>query len=55
MLVPEIRGHARSVEGLPPDTLNGILQHFFAEIDRKDGKRYEPFFLAANLHWEVFT
>ena len=35
LLVPEERGHPRNVEGLPPDALNVILQHFFAEIDKK--------------------
>ena len=32
---------------LAPDTLDGILQHFFAEINKKDCKDYEPSSLAA--------
>ena len=28
------------VEGLGHDTLDGILQHFLAEINQKDGKDY---------------
>ena len=43
----EKRSHPRRVKGLPPDTLDGILQHFFAEINKKDGKHYEPSSLAA--------
>ena len=30
-----------------PDALDSTLQHFFAEIHKKDGKDYEPCFLAA--------
>ena len=40
------RSPPRSVEGLPPDILNGILQNFFKEIDKKYGKHYEPSSLA---------
>ena len=29
------------------DTLDSILQHFFGEINKKDGKDYEPSSLAA--------
>ena len=39
----EKRSQPRSAEGLPRDTSDGILQHFFAEIDKKDGKHYETF------------
>ena len=39
-----VRGHKRETTqkywGLP-DALDGILQHFFAEINKKDGKTHE--------------
>ena len=38
-----VRGR-KNIEVLAPDTLDSILQHFFAEIDKKDGKDYELFF-----------
>ena len=41
------RDHPKNIEVLAPDTLDSILQHFFAEINKKDGKDYEPSFLAA--------
>ena len=31
----EQRGQAKNIEGLAPDTLNGVHQHFFAEVDKK--------------------
>ena len=37
----------KNIEVLASDTLDSILQHFFAEIGKKDGKDYEPSFLAA--------
>ena len=43
----EKRIHPRSLEGLLPDTLDGILRHFFVETDKKDSKHYEPFSLVA--------
>ena len=36
------RDHPINIELLAPDTLEIILQHFFAEINKKDGKDYEP-------------
>ena len=36
------RDHPKSIEVLAPDTLDSILQHFFTEINKKDGKDYEP-------------
>ena len=41
------RDHPKNIEILAPDTLDSILQHFFAEINKKDGKDYEPSSLAA--------
>ena len=41
------RDHPKNIEVLAPDTLDSILQHFFAEINKKDGKDYDPSFLAA--------
>ena len=40
----------QNIEVLATDTLNSILQHFFAEINEKDGKDYEPssFFFGSN-------
>ena len=39
-------GHKRETTSkilrLVPDTLDGILQHFFAEINKKNGKDCEP-------------
>lgn len=43
----EKRGHPKNIETLAPDTLNNILQNFYAEINKKDGKDYEPSSLAA--------
>ena len=40
-------GHSKNIEVLAPDTLDSILQHFFAEINKKDDKDYEPSSLAA--------
>lgn len=52
----EKRVYPRSSEGLPPDTFDGILQHFFAEISMKDGKHFEHFSLAAiqSFDWQIF-
>ena len=36
------RDHPKLIEVLVPDTLDSILQDFFAEINKKDGKDYEP-------------
>ena len=41
------RDHPKNIEVLAPDTLDSILQHFFAEINKKDGKDYKPSSLAA--------
>ena len=41
------RGHPKNIEVLASDTLDSILQHFFAKINKKDGKDYEPSSLAA--------
>ena len=41
------RDHPKNIEVLAPDTSNSILQHFFAEINKKDGKNYEPSSLTA--------
>ena len=38
----ENRDNPKIIEGLAPATLDGILQHFFGEISKKDGKDYEP-------------
>ena len=35
------RDHSKNIEVLAPDTLDNILQHFFAEINKKDGKDFE--------------
>ena len=37
----------QNIEILAPDTLDSILQHFFAENNKKDGKDYEPSSLTA--------
>ena len=34
--------YPQNTEVLAPDTLDSILQHFFAETNKKDGKDYEP-------------
>ena len=41
------RDHTKNIEILVPVTLNSILPHFFAEVNKKDGKDYEPSPLAA--------
>ena len=41
------RDHPKNNEGLAPNVLDGILQHFFAEINQKGAKDYEPISLAA--------
>ena len=41
------RDHPKNIEVLVPDTLDSILQCFFTEINKKDGKDYEPSSLAA--------
>ena len=41
------RDHSKNIEVLAPDTLNSILQHFFVEINKTDGKDYEHYSLAA--------
>ena len=41
------RDHPKNIEVLAPDALDSILQHFFAEINKKDGKDYKPSSLAA--------
>ena len=41
------RDHPQNIEVLAPDTLDSILQHIFAEFNKKDGKDYEPSSLAA--------
>ena len=41
------RNHPKNIEALAPETLDSILQHFFAEINKKDGKDYESLSLAA--------
>ena len=41
------RDHPKNIEVLVPDTLDIILQHFFTEINKKDGKDYEPSSLTA--------
>ena len=38
----EIKGAALEIESLPPVDLNRLLQQFYAEVKRKDGKDYEP-------------
>ena len=43
----EKKGHPKSIEGLQPDTLDSILQQFFAEISKIDSKYYKPSSLAA--------
>ena len=40
------RDHPKNIEVLAPDTLGSILQHFFGEINKKDGKYFEPSSLA---------
>ena len=37
----------KNIEILAPDTLDRILQHFVAEVNKKDDKDYEPSSLAA--------
>ena len=41
------RDHPKNIKILAPDTLDSILQHFVTEINKKDGKDYEPSSLAA--------
>ena len=41
------KGHPKNIEVLAPDTLDSILRYFFAEINQKEGKDYEPSSLAA--------
>ena len=41
------RDQPKNIEVLVPDTLDSTLQHFFAEINEKDGEDYEPSSLAA--------
>ena len=41
------RDHPKNIEVLVPDTLDSILQRFFTEINKKDGKDYEPSSLTA--------
>ena len=41
------RNHPKNIEVLAPDTLDSILQHFFVEINKNDGKDYESSSLAA--------
>ena len=41
------RDHTKNIEILASVTLNSILPHFFAEVNKKDGKDYEPSSLAA--------
>ena len=41
------RDYPQNIEVLAPDTLDSILQHFFAEINKKDGKYSESSSLAA--------
>ena len=41
------RDYPQNIEVLVPNTLDSTLQHFFAEINKKDGKDYEPSSLAA--------
>ena len=36
------RDHLKNIEVLAQDTSDSILQHFFVEINKKDGKNYEP-------------
>ena len=36
------RDQSKNIEFLAPDTLDNILQHFFAEINKKDDKDFEP-------------
>ena len=36
------RDHPKNIEVLAPDNLDSILQRFSAEINKKDGKDYEP-------------
>ena len=41
------RDQLKNIEVLVPDTLDSILQRFFTEINKKDGKDYEPSSLTA--------
>ena len=41
------RDPPKNIEFLAPDTLDNILQHFVAEINKKDCKDDEPSSLAA--------
>ena len=41
------RYHSKNIEVLAPDALDSTFQHFLTGINKKDGKDYEPFSLAA--------
>ena len=43
------RDHPKNIEIVAPGTLDSVLQHFFAEINKKEGKSYEPSSLAEML------
>jgi len=40
--VADCRNIPHKLENIPEQKLDGVLQQFFAELRKKDGKEYEP-------------